>query len=102
MTLPQLSHFSLFLQSLNESGYSTVEFGAPDLLVRCSKKEKGENHYCFFKVEKGDANVYDSRIVWRIPSGIKAHVDLVSTVTFTAALLSTLAIVAASLYYSNS
>jgi len=102
MTLPQLHHFSLFLQSLNESGYSAVEFGAPDMLVRCSTKEKVENRYCFFKLEKGDANVYDSRIVWKIPSGIKTHANLVSTVTFTVALLSTLAIVAASLYYSNS
>ncbi|ESW07986.1 hypothetical protein PHAVU_009G009200 [Phaseolus vulgaris] len=89
-------------QSLNESGYSAVEFGAPDMLVRCSTKEKVENRYCFFKLEKGDANVYDSRIVWKIPSGIKTHANLVSTVTFTVALLSTLAIVAASLYYSNS
>ncbi|QCE16801.1 phosphatidylinositol glycan [Vigna unguiculata] len=85
-------------QSLNESGYSTVEFGAPDMLVRCSTKDRVENR-CFLKLEKGDANVYGSRIVWRIPSGIKTHAGLVSTVTFTAALLSTLAIVAASLYY---
>ncbi|TKY75377.1 Phosphatidylinositol-glycan biosynthesis class X protein [Spatholobus suberectus] len=89
-------------QLLNESGYSTVEFGAPDMLVRCSTKGKVENRYCFFKLEKDDANLYGAHIVWRIPSGIKVHADLVSAVTFIAALLSTLAIVVASLYYSNS
>lgn len=89
-------------QPLNESGYSTVEFGAPDILVRCRKKEKVANRYCFFKLKNNDANVYGARIVWKIPSGIKAHVDFVSAVTFIAALLSTFVIVVASLYYSNS
>ena len=46
--------------------------------------------------------MYGAHTVWRIPSGIKAHADLVSAATFIAALLSTLAIVVASLYYSNS
>lgn len=85
-------------QPLNESGYSTVEFGAPDMLVRCGTKGKVENHYCFFKLEKDDANLYGPHTVWRIPSGIKAHAGLVSAVTFIAALLSTIAIVVASLY----
>ncbi|RDX89262.1 Phosphatidylinositol-glycan biosynthesis class X protein, partial [Mucuna pruriens] len=89
-------------QPLNESGYSTVEFGAPDLLMRCSTKERVENRSCFFKSEKDDANLYGARVVWRIPSGIKMHANLVSAVTFIVALLSTLAIVVASLYYSNS
>ncbi|KAL2318297.1 hypothetical protein Fmac_032173 [Flemingia macrophylla] len=88
-------------QPLNESGYSTVEFGAPDMLVRCSKKEKVSNRYCFFKLENHDANI-STRIVWKIPSGIKAHADLVSAITFIVALLSTFAIVVSSLYYSNS
>lgn len=101
-TLPQFISFSLLLQPLNGSGYSAIEFGAPDMVVRCSTKEKMENHNCFFKLEKDDANLYGAHIVWRIPSGIKAHADLVSAATFIAALLSTLAIVVASLYYSNS
>ncbi|KAK7379927.1 hypothetical protein VNO78_34203 [Psophocarpus tetragonolobus] len=88
-------------QPLNESGYSIVVFGAPDMLVRCSTKEKVENRYCFFKLEKDDANLSDDPIIWTIPSGINAHAKLVSPVTLIAALLSTLAIVA-SLYYSNS
>lgn len=100
--LLQFIYFCLLFQPLNESGYSTVEFGAPDMLVRCGTKGKVENHYCFFKLEKDDANLYGPHTVWRIPSGIKAHADLVSAATFIAALLSTLAIVVASLYYSNS
>lgn len=89
-------------QPLNDSGYSTVEFGAPDMFVRCSTKENVENHHCFFQLENDNGNVSCARIAWRIPSGIKAHADLVSAVTFITALLSTLAIVVASLYYSNS
>ncbi|KAK7287228.1 hypothetical protein RIF29_00375 [Crotalaria pallida] len=89
-------------QPLNESGYSTVEFGAPDILIHCSAKEKMETRNCFFKLTNDDANYNDAGIVWRIPSGRKAHADLVSSVTFTAALLSTLVIVFTSLYYANS
>ncbi|KAK7294973.1 hypothetical protein RJT34_17874 [Clitoria ternatea] len=88
-------------QPLNESGYTTVEFSAPDLLVRCSTKEKVENRRCIFKLQNDEANLDDAHVVWRIPCGRKAHGDVVSTVTFIAALLSTLAIVVASLYYSN-
>ncbi|XP_027347557.1 phosphatidylinositol-glycan biosynthesis class X protein [Abrus precatorius] len=89
-------------QPLNESGYTPVEFGAPDMLVHCSTLEKLENRNCLFKLEKDDANLYDTRIVWRIASGKMAHADLVSAVTFISALLSTLVIVVVSLYYSSS
>ncbi|XP_061336544.1 uncharacterized protein LOC133283666 [Gastrolobium bilobum] len=80
-------------QPLNESGYCTVEFGAPDMLVRCSTKENVENRNCFFKLKIDDANLYDADIVWSIPSGRKAHAEIVSGVTFIAVLLSTLVIV---------
>ncbi|XP_061337785.1 uncharacterized protein LOC133284735 isoform X2 [Gastrolobium bilobum] len=89
-------------QPLNESGYSTVEFGSPDMLVRCSTKENMENRNCFFKLKIDDANLYDAGIVWSIPSGRKAHADVVSGVTFIAALLSTFVIVVTSLHYYNS
>ncbi|KAF1866698.1 hypothetical protein Lal_00018083 [Lupinus albus] len=89
-------------QPLNESGYSTVEFGAPDILMRCRTKENMENHNCIFKLTNDDANLYDAGIVWRIPSGRVAHAYLVSTVTFIAALLSTIVIVFSSLYYTSS
>ncbi|KAI5419471.1 uncharacterized protein LOC127075036 isoform X2 [Lathyrus oleraceus] len=89
-------------QPLNESGYSIVEFGAPDTLLRCRVKEKMENSNCLFKLKNDDANLYDAGLVWRIPSGKKAHSDLVSTVTFLTAFLSTLVIMVTSLRYFNS
>lgn len=88
-------------QPLNESGYSIVEFGAPDMLLRCSRKEKVENNNCLFRLKIDDANLYDAGLVWRIPSGRKAHSELVSAVTFLIALLSTLVIVVTSLRYFN-
>ncbi|MED6123570.1 hypothetical protein PIB30_050317 [Stylosanthes scabra] len=89
-------------QPLNESGYSTVELGIPDILVRCSTKEQSENQNCFFKLTNNDANVqYEADVLWRIPSGKKAHTDLVFAITFSAAMLSTLVIVFSSLEYSN-
>ncbi|MED6122393.1 hypothetical protein PIB30_039327 [Stylosanthes scabra] len=90
-------------QPLNESGYSTVELGTPDILLRCSAKEKSENQNCFFKLTTNDADVmYEADVIWRIPSGKKAHSDLVFAITFSAALLSTLLIVLSSLEYSKS
>lgn len=93
--------FLLLLQPLNESGYSTVKFGAPDILLRCSTKENVKNHSCFFKIINDDANLNGADIVWKIPSGRKAHTELVSVFTFISALLSTLLIVCTSLRYSN-
>ncbi|CAL5197132.1 unnamed protein product [Lathyrus oleraceus] len=89
-------------QPLNESGYSIVEFGAPDTILRCSTKEKVENSSCLFKLKNDVANLYDAGLVWRIPSGKKAHSDLVSIVTFLTAFLSTLVIMVTSLHYFNS
>ena len=101
---PKFLSVPFLSQPLNESGYSTVELGAPDMFARCSTKENLEDHNCFFKLTNDDANVdmYDGGIVWRIPSGKKAHSDLVFAVTFSVALLSTLVIVVTSLRYSNS
>ncbi|XP_054810095.1 uncharacterized protein LOC129311704 isoform X1 [Prosopis cineraria] len=85
-------------QPLNESGYSTVKFGSPDVLLHCSAKE---NMSCFFKATGDDTNMNHDDIVWRIPSGRKAHAQLVSAFTFMAALLSTFVIVWTSLCYAN-
>jgi phosphatidylinositol glycan class X len=100
--LPHSLFFTLLLQPLNESGYSIVEFGAPDMLLRCSTKEKAENSNCLFKLKNDDANLSNVGLVWRIPSGKKAHSDLVSTVTFLIAFLSTLVILVTSLHHFNS
>ncbi|KAI9111975.1 hypothetical protein K1719_017665 [Acacia pycnantha] len=88
-------------QPLNESGYSTVRFGNPDVIVRCSTKENVKNQRCFFKATSDDTDMNGDDIVWRIPCGRKAHAQLVSTFTFMAALLSTLVIVCTSLCHSN-
>ncbi|KAK2354788.1 hypothetical protein P8452_75078 [Trifolium repens] len=107
-TLPQPTDFRIEFplharyQPLNESGYSIVEFGAPDMLLRCSTKEMAENSNCLFKLKNDDANLSNVGLVWRIPSGKKAHSDLVSTVTFLIAFLSTLVILVTSLHYFNS
>ncbi|KAL1335974.1 hypothetical protein HN51_030400 [Arachis hypogaea] len=90
-------------QPLNESGYSTVELGMPDILVRCSTKERSENQNYFFKLTNNDADVmYEADVLWRIPSGKKAHSNLVFVITFSVALLSTLVIFLSSLEYSKS
>ncbi|RYQ82428.1 hypothetical protein Ahy_B10g101019 isoform G [Arachis hypogaea] len=90
-------------QPLNESGYSTVELGMPDILVRCSTKERSENQNYFFKLTNNDADVmYEADVLWRIPSGKKAHSNLVFVITFSIALLSTLVIFLSSLEYSKS
>ncbi|CAI8619232.1 unnamed protein product [Vicia faba] len=89
-------------QPLNESGYSIVEFSAPDTLLRCRMKEELENSNCLFKLINDDANLYDAALVWRIPSGKMAHSHLVSIVTFLTAFLSTLVVMVTSLHYFNS
>jgi GPI mannosyltransferase 1 subunit X len=89
------------LQPLNESGYSIVEFGAPNMLLRCNTKEKVKNSNCLFKLKNDDANMYDAGLVWRIPSGKKAHSELVSAITYLIAFLSTLVILVTSLHCCN-
>ncbi|MED6122391.1 hypothetical protein PIB30_039324 [Stylosanthes scabra] len=79
------------LEPQNESGYSMVELGTPDMLLRCSAKEKLENQNCFFKLTNNV--MYEGDVLCRIPSGKKAHSDLVFAITFSSALLSTLVIV---------
>ncbi|XP_028754637.1 phosphatidylinositol-glycan biosynthesis class X protein-like [Neltuma alba] len=88
-------------QPLNESGYSTVKFGTPDVLVHCGTRENVENQSCFSRATSEDAKMSGGDIVWRIPCGRKAHALLVSTFTFLAALLSTLVIVCTALCHSN-
>ncbi|KAJ7943857.1 Phosphatidylinositol-glycan biosynthesis class X protein [Quillaja saponaria] len=87
---------------LHESGYSAVEFGAPDMFVRCRTKEKISNQSCLLMLTSDGAKLKSGDIIWRIPSGIRAHAGVVSSVTFISALLSTLLIVLTSLCYSDS
>lgn len=95
--------FLIFLQPVDESGYSRVKFGAPDLFVRCSIEGKSHNQSILFTLTSGsdDAELESGEIVWRIPAGIKTHAGVVSSVTFISALLSTLFIVLTCIFYSD-
>ena len=91
-----------FWQPVDESGYSRVKFGAPDLFVRCSTEDKSDNQSFLFTLTGGDDDELESgEIVWRIPAGIKTHAGVVSFVTFISALLSTLFIVLTCIFYSD-
>jgi hypothetical protein len=57
LVLPHSLFSTLLLQSLNESGYSILEFGAPDMVLSCNTKEKVENSNCLFKLKNNEANM---------------------------------------------
>ncbi|XVE65321.1 hypothetical protein DITRI_Ditri07aG0171700 [Diplodiscus trichospermus] len=89
-------------QPLDESGYSIVEIGEPDVLMSCSMEGKQHNQSCLFIMSQNDSvKPRIGAVAWRIPSGIKAHSRFVSVVTFCTAFLSTLAIVVTSLFCSG-
>ncbi|XP_034901764.1 uncharacterized protein [Populus alba] len=87
---------------LDDSGYSRVEFGEPDLFPRCSMEGNGDNGSCLLMPTHGMVGPRTADVAWRIPSGIRAHAGIVSAVTFLAASTSTLLIVLASIFYSDS
>lgn len=89
------------LQPLEESGYSRIELGAPDLFMRCSIEAKSHNQSCLLMLKDNGVALGNGPVVWRVPSGIKAHARAVSIVTFISAILSTLSIVLTSVYYSS-
>ncbi|XWS49283.1 hypothetical protein CRYUN_Cryun13aG0150600 [Craigia yunnanensis] len=88
-------------QPLNESGYSIVEIGEPDILMSCSMEGKEHKQSCLFMSPNDSAKSRIAVVAWRIPSGIKAHTRFVSIVTFVTALFSTLLIVLASILCSG-
>ncbi|KAJ0054265.1 hypothetical protein Pint_03476 [Pistacia integerrima] len=88
-------------QPLDESGYSRIKFSDPDLFMHCCIKGKLQNQSCLFISATDHAESKTEAAVWRIPSGIKAHSEIVSVVTFISAILSTLAIVWASIFCSD-
>jgi hypothetical protein len=93
--------FFFILQPVDESGYSRVKFGAPDLFVRCSMEGKTHNQSFLSTLTSDDAELESGEIVWRIPAGMKTHAGVVSFVTFISALLSTLFIVLTCIFYSD-
>ncbi|XWS49531.1 hypothetical protein CRYUN_Cryun12cG0011000 [Craigia yunnanensis] len=85
-------------QPLDESGYSIVEIGEPDVLMSCSMEGKQHNQSCLFMSSNDSAKFRIGAVAWRIPSGMKAHTGFVSVVTFVIAFLSTLSIVVTSIF----
>lgn len=90
-----------FLQPLSVSGYWDVKFGAPDLFMRCSVEGKSHNESCLYIIRNDDAQLQYGTILWRIPSGTKAHTGVVYVFTFVSAFLSALLIVLTSIFYTN-
>ncbi|KAL5735030.1 hypothetical protein ACOSP7_032891 [Xanthoceras sorbifolium] len=88
-------------QRLDESGYSTVEFGEPDLFMHCCLEGKSHNQSCLYIPMSNGAESKIGAAVWRIPSGIKGHGGVVSVVTFISALLLSLLIVLTSIFFSD-
>ncbi|KAI3967899.1 hypothetical protein MKX01_027082 [Papaver californicum] len=85
---------------LDGSGYSNVVMGIPDLFIRCTTERNAVCERCLW-VKTADHIISPAdAVLWRIPSGNKAHSQLVFYVTFTAAFLSTMLIVLAAIYYS--
>ncbi|CAK7356086.1 unnamed protein product [Dovyalis caffra] len=87
---------------LDDSGYSKVEFGEPDLFLSCSMEGNGDNESCLLMPTNDRTGSRAGDVVWRIPSGIRAHTAIVSAVTFLAASISTILIVVTSIFYSDS
>ncbi|CAH2046154.1 unnamed protein product [Thlaspi arvense] len=84
-------------QSLEESGYSRVEFGEPDLFL-CSSHVPNQGHEerrCSV-LSIGGSKTETRSVVWEIPAGIKNHTEYVSVLTFVAAVLSAFSILVAS------
>ncbi|XP_044413767.1 phosphatidylinositol-glycan biosynthesis class X protein isoform X2 [Triticum aestivum] len=79
--------------SLDASGYATVEFGSPDLLLRYRRKETHPNS-CLCVLQNLDAMPVE-KATWRIPCGNEAHTGFVSSLTFISALVCSMSIVLA-------
>ncbi|XP_057975944.1 uncharacterized protein LOC131163365 [Malania oleifera] len=86
---------------LDESGYSRVEFSAPNVLMRCSIEGKSHNQSCLLMLRDDRVESRSRPVVWEIPSGINAHAGITSLVTFASALLSAVLIILTSIHYSD-
>ncbi|KAK1666186.1 hypothetical protein QYE76_054345 [Lolium multiflorum] len=78
---------------LDSSGYATVEFGSPDLLLRYRKKDTHPDS-CIWVLKNLDAEPVD-KAVWRVPCGDGAHAGFVSSLTFISALVCSMSVVLA-------
>ncbi|KAM3411342.1 hypothetical protein ACQJBY_003156 [Aegilops geniculata] len=76
---------------LDASGYATVEFGSPGLLLRYRRKETNPDS-CLWVLQNLDAAPVE-KAVWRIPCGDEAHTGFVSSLTYISALVCSMSIV---------
>ncbi|CAN1256767.1 Phosphatidylinositol-glycan biosynthesis class X protein [Linum perenne] len=101
--LPLHARYAVSLNKpLQESGYSEVTFGTPDLLVSCNTEGSSETRGCLLvPTYDSDKPKTAGDAVWEIPCGIRSHTNMVTFITFATAFVSTLVIVIASVFYSK-
>ncbi|CAM8886200.1 unnamed protein product [Rhodiola kirilowii] len=88
-------------QPLDDSGYTNVEFGSPDIFLYCKMINRPNIKSCVSILRDEGSKLRPNAIIWSMPSGIKAHTGVVSLVTFLSAILSTMLIVVASMRHSD-
>ncbi|CAI9094240.1 OLC1v1029942C1 [Oldenlandia corymbosa var. corymbosa] len=82
-------------------GFSVVEFGKPDVLLRYRVEENLLNRSCLVVPTNQSVQSEDGRIDWEVPCGNKEHTQIVAVVTFASAVLSAFLIILTSVSYSN-
>ncbi|XBJ11256.1 hypothetical protein VPH35_015987 [Triticum aestivum] len=78
---------------LDASGYATVEFGSPDLLLRYRRKVTHPDS-CLWVLQNFDATPVE-KAAWYMPCGDEAHTGFVSSLAFISALVCSMSIVLA-------
>ncbi|GAB4834769.1 hypothetical protein Ancab_033037 [Ancistrocladus abbreviatus] len=86
---------------LEESGYSQVRFGLPDLFVQCNREGESSIQDCSVTAIIAGTDLKPDTVMWNIPSGVKDHARVVSVITFASALLSAMLIIIASVKHSG-
>ncbi|GAB2225813.1 hypothetical protein Droror1_Dr00021580 [Drosera rotundifolia] len=87
---------------VGNDGYSRIEFGKPDLLLRCGTEgSECSSQNCSLSCITGGADPGQNAVSWSIPAGIETHAKVVSAVTFASALLSAALIIVVSLRQSS-
>ncbi|AED95436.1 unnamed protein product [Arabidopsis thaliana] len=89
-------------QPLDDSGYSRVEFGEPDLFLCSShvQNQRRERRRCLV-LSIGRSKTETRSVFWDIPAGIRGHTEYVSALTFAAAVFSAFSILVASVLSSK-
>ena len=93
--------FYISVQPLGEHGYTSVEFGSPNMFLRCIVEGDSNNQSCIFLSTNDGIRSSDAATVWEVPSGIVKHTKVVSVLTFISAVASAFSIFMACVYYSD-